>query len=131
MKENKSTMAELQSAIDGNRREGRRAAGFNPYAQLSPTMLGSNAARHLNGNGLFAGKCSRPTRVINRKSTAICAADEDSLSSPSDPRALPSAAVFAAANAYREQALLEAAKKHLDRTQRYVENAQSHCSYRF
>lgn len=53
-KENRSTAAELQAAIDGNRREGRRTAGFNPYAQLSPTMLANSAAgRHVNGNGLF------------------------------------------------------------------------------
>lgn len=50
-KEKLSSPAELQAAIDGNRREGRRA-GFNPYAQISPSMLNN---RHLNGNGIMSG----------------------------------------------------------------------------
>ncbi|KRY34560.1 Protein dead ringer -like protein, partial [Trichinella spiralis] len=44
-KERLSTMEELQAAIDGNRREGRRSS-FNPFSQVSPTLLG----RHLNGS---------------------------------------------------------------------------------
>ncbi|VDP53546.1 unnamed protein product [Soboliphyme baturini] len=39
-----SSPSELQAAIDGNRREGRRNS-FNPYSQMSPTLL----SRHING----------------------------------------------------------------------------------
>lgn len=49
-KEKLSTPAELQSAIDGNRREGRRS-GYHPYSQISPTLL---PRHHLNGGALLS-----------------------------------------------------------------------------
>ncbi|KRX50558.1 AT-rich interactive domain-containing protein cfi-1, partial [Trichinella murrelli] len=76
-KERLSTMEELQAAIDGNRREGRRSS-FNPFSQVSPTLLG----RHLNGSLL---------------------SDEDRLSSSTPTCSLVSHANLA--SALREQAL--------------------------
>ncbi|KRY92101.1 Protein dead ringer -like protein [Trichinella pseudospiralis] len=76
-KEQLSTMEELRAAIDGNRREGRRSS-FNPFSQVSPTLLG----RHLNGSLL---------------------SDEDRLSASTPTCSLVSHANLA--SALREQAL--------------------------
>lgn len=89
-KEKLSSPAELQSAIDGNRREGRRT-GYHPYSQISPTLLPAVNRHHLNG-GL---------------------PDDDGMVPPA---ALTQQAIAAA---YREQALaIEAAQRHFELSQR-------------
>ncbi|KRY55430.1 Protein dead ringer -like protein, partial [Trichinella britovi] len=96
-KERLSTMEELQAAIDGNRREGRRSS-FNPFSQVSPTLLG----RHLNGS-LLSGNFQSSTRRGKNLHNQLIASDEDRLSSSTPTCSLVSHANLA--SALREQAL--------------------------
>ncbi|KRY17846.1 Protein dead ringer -like protein [Trichinella patagoniensis] len=96
-KERLSTMEELQAAIDGNRREGRRSS-FNPFSQVSPTLLG----RHLNGS-LLSGNFQSSTQRGQNLHNKLIASDEDRLSSSTPTCSLVSHANLA--SALREQAL--------------------------
>ncbi|KRZ39450.1 Protein dead ringer -like protein [Trichinella pseudospiralis] len=97
-KEQLSTMEELRAAIDGNRREGRRSS-FNPFSQVSPTLLG----RHLNGSLLSGNQNS--ILFYNRQNlhNQILTSDEDRLSASTPTCSLVSHANLA--SALREQAL--------------------------
>uniref|UniRef100_A0A5S6QB94 ARID domain-containing protein n=1 Tax=Trichuris muris TaxID=70415 RepID=A0A5S6QB94_TRIMR len=91
-REKLSSPPELKAAIDGNKREGRRSS-FNPFSQVSPTLLG----RHLNGS-LYS--------------------DEEPLSSSTTQCTL-GAHGSTLASVFREQALaFEASRQNLNRSPR-------------
>ncbi|MFH4973550.1 hypothetical protein AB6A40_000259 [Gnathostoma spinigerum] len=99
-KEGLSNPADLQQAIDGNRREGRRNTANNTdYSQLSYTLSHSNPSallsKHLNG-------CIRP------------GLDDDPTLGPSASQQ----AAFVAAYRAEQLAAIEAHQRHLERAQR-------------
>ncbi|CDW54328.1 ARID domain containing protein [Trichuris trichiura] len=95
-REKLSSPPELKAAIDGNKREGRRSS-FNPFSQVSPTLLG----RHLNGS-LYSGYTN-----------------EEPLSSSTAAQCTLGAHGSALASVFRDQALaFEASRQNLNRSPR-------------
>ncbi|KFD70884.1 hypothetical protein M514_01168 [Trichuris suis] len=102
-REKLSSPPELKAAIDGNKREGRRS-NFNPFSQVSPTLLG----RHLNGN-LYSG-CTNEDPLSSSSSAAAAAAAQCTLGAHGPTLA----------SVFRDQALaFEASRQNLNRSPRF------------
>jgi len=68
-----STLGELQSAIDGNRREGRRPGYGYEFSPLPASMLTTPPAPHLNGAppALHPALVARPASRLSAKGTTV------------------------------------------------------------